>query len=162
MTFLQNWLLSLNSHSKGLECTICSLTHYQWGLFSFIGLIFMENKHPCILICEHLGNSNSCKEDFWRQNAVLQKSHQKLFPLISCEPLRVWWCFICQTKSPNVGIKWLKLYFIPSTYTEMRASESWDSNRGTPCMSRVVAGLRSQYVQFPDIEEGNHIAKSLY
>ena len=29
-------------------------------------------------------------------------------------------------------------------------------------MSRVVAGLRSQYVQFPDIEEGNHIAKSLY
>ena len=25
--------------------------------------------------------------------------------------------------------------FIPSTYTEMRASESWDSNRGTPCIT---------------------------
>ena len=72
---------------------------------------------------------------YGRQNSVLQKSYQKLFPLISCEPLRVWWCFICQTKSPNVGIKWLKLYFIPSTYTEMRASESWDSNRGTPCIT---------------------------
>ena len=29
-------------------------------------------------------------------------------------------------------------------------------------MSRVVAGLRSQYHIFSDIEEGNHNAKSLY
>ena len=47
--------------------------------------------------------------------------------------LRVPWCFICQMNSPYVRIKWLKGYWILSTNTEMRASESWDSNRGTPC-----------------------------
>ena len=47
-----------------------------------------------------------------------------------------------------MGIKWLKLYFIPSTHTEMRASENWDSNRGTPCILLDGAPPPSPSVDF--------------
>ena len=100
--FKQNWLLSPTSHTKELEFKICSTIHIQYHLFLFVRLIFMQNKYPCILIWEHLGNSNFCKEGYWRQNSNLQKYCQKLFPSVSCEPLKVPWCFICQTKSPHV------------------------------------------------------------
>ena len=35
-------------------------------------------------------------------------------------------------------------------------------SRTVNSMSRIVASLRSKYVEFPDIEEGNKIANSLY
>ena len=68
-----------------------------------------------------------------RQKPVLLKSYQKLFPSVSSEPLKVPWCFICQTKSPHVEIKWLKGYCIPSTFTENIPDQSCISNRWTPC-----------------------------
>ena len=100
--FQQNWLLSQTSHTKELEFKIDSTMHMQYHLFLFVGSIFMQNKYPCILIWEHSVNSNFCKEGYWRQNSNLQKSCLKLFPSVSCEPLKVPWCFICQTKSPYV------------------------------------------------------------
>ena len=60
--FKQNWLLSPTSHTKELEFKICSTIHIQYHLFLFVRLIFMQNKYPCILIWEHLGNSNFCKQ----------------------------------------------------------------------------------------------------
>ena len=92
----------LTSTTKELELKTCSTMHNQYKLFWFVWLIFMENNYPCILIWEHLVNSNFCKEGYWRQNSNLQKSCQKLFPSVSDEPLKVPWCFICQTKSPYV------------------------------------------------------------
>ena len=74
-----------------------------------------------------------------RQKPVLLKSYQKLFPSVSSEPLKVPWCFICQTKSPHVEIKWLKGYCIPSTFTENIPDQSCISNRWTPC--RSTAGV---------------------
>ena len=100
--FQQNWLLSPSSHTKELEFKIDSTMHMQYHLFLFVGSIFMQNKYPCILIGEHLVNPNFCKEGYWRQNSNLQNSCLKLFPSVSCEPLKVPWCFICQTKSPHV------------------------------------------------------------
>ena len=38
-------------------------------------------------------------------------------------------------------IKWLKGYCIPSTFTENIPDQSWDSNRGTPCMKKIPAML---------------------
>ena len=66
--------------------------------------------------------------------------------------LRVPWCFICQMNSPYVRIKWLKGYWILSTNTEMRASESWDSNRGTPCRSRKSPSRRHMYIVPEDMK----------
>ena len=65
----------------------------------------------------------------------------KLFPSVSYELLKVPWCFICQTKSPYVEIKWLKGYCIPSTFTENIPNQSWGSNRGTPCsfIARIIS-----------------------
>ena len=68
-----------------------------------------------------------------RQKPVLLKSYQKLFPSVSSEPLKVPWCFICQTKSPHVEFTWLKGYCIPSTFTENIPDQSCISNRWTPC-----------------------------
>ena len=69
----------------------------------------------------------------WRQKSVLLKSYQKLFPSVSWEPLKVPWCFICQTKSPHVEIKWLKGYCIPSIFMKNIPNQSCSSNRWTPC-----------------------------
>ena len=69
----------------------------------------------------------------WRQKSVMLKSYQKVFPSVSCKPLKVPWCFICQTKSPYVYIKWLKEHCILSTFTENIPDQSWGSNRWTPC-----------------------------
>ena len=100
--FQQNWLLSPTSHSKVLEFKISSTIHIQYHSYLFFWLILIQNEYPWILIWEHLGNSNFCKEGYRRQNSNFQKSCQKLFPSVSCEPLKVPWCFICQTKSPYV------------------------------------------------------------
>ena len=117
--------------------------HIQHHLFLFVGLIFMQNKYSCILIWEHLGNSNFCKEGYWRQISNLQKYCQKLFPSVSCEPLKAPWCFICITKSPHVEIKWLKGYCVLSKCTENIPDQSCISNRGTPCIFPVSSLLDS-------------------
>ena len=84
-----------------------------------------------------------------RQKPVLLKSYQKLFPSVSSEPLKVPWCFICQTKSPHVEIKWLKGYCIPSTFTENIPDQSCISNRWTPCsMRRSVGHYQDFYSMF--------------
>ena len=76
-----------------------------------------------------------------RQKPVLLKSYQKLFPSVSSEPLKVPWCFICQTKSPHVEIKWLKGYCIPSTFTENIPDQSCISNRWTPCIKTGLSSM---------------------
>ena len=77
----------------------------------------------------------------WIQKSVLLKSYQKLFPSVSYELLKVPWCFICQTKSPYVEIKWLKGYCIQLTFMENIPDQSWGRNRWTPCRNRRASCL---------------------
>ena len=116
--FQQNWLLSPTSHYKELKFKICSTIHVKYHLLLFLVLIFVQNKCSCILIWEHFVNSNFCQKGHERQNSNLQKYCQKLFPSVYCEPMKVPWFLLCQTKSPHVEIKWLKGYCISSTFME--------------------------------------------
>ena len=81
----------------------------------------------------------------WRQKSVLLKSYQQVFSSVSCKPLKVPWCFICQTKSPHVDIKWLKGHCILSTYTENIPNQSWGSNRWTLCTTGYLDVILIKY-----------------
>ena len=72
--------------------------------------------------------------------------------------MRVWWCFICQTKPPNVGIKWFKWNFIPLTYTEMRSLESWDSKNSTGFCQMISIWLTLPLIFFHYARWQSHLS----
>ena len=60
---------------------------------------------------------------------------ENLFPLITHEPMKVPWCFICQKNSRDAQITWSKAYVVQTTYDNAIPRESWGGNFGTPCIT---------------------------
>ena len=130
--FLQIWILSPISFCTEIWFPKCSQISIQG--YSFWIRINQKNKNEWYWICivEIILNSNTLEWDVGDKSQFCWNLIKKLFPSVSWEPLKVPWCFLCQTKSPNVEIKWLKGYCVLSTFAENIFNQSCSSNRGTP------------------------------
>ena len=78
------------------------------------------------------------KEDAQVQNRAKNtkiENSAKIFILHFSEAsLQIPWCFIPQTKSPTLVIKWLKGYCEIFTYVQEISNQSCQSNCYSPCM----------------------------